>query len=901
MGKNYARAYDVEFPDTLQAGETFGTGTDRMMRGWEAWRCGGAVGCLLAGGLCLGFAAFTAGDGVPVHEFLYLRDVSGSVARFDGPFHREVNAAWRDALSAGATKRERVDFAALAWRAVDDNDENPIPHPGPPHPDTAAHPGTDGPDGGASSVTVRRGAPREGDAAERESGLVPLWTSPHDGAGSDPAAAWAFAARPPARRVRRRVWIETDGRAVPSTRAEDARRATEALRGRAELWIRPVGVRPAGDGAVVSASAPARARAGADIAVVWTWRSDRAGRVRWTWHDTSALPDGSAPVDAGVRVRGVVDAPVGESVWRIRVPVPSTPGPRRMLLSAVADGADAPPDPCPENNAFPLWMEVSARGRVFWMAGRASASPDAVSSSDASASRDAARADDRSGTETWIPVPPSWWTPHSHPAPPDDFLAPGSVLILDNVPRHDLPPDAPARLARAVESGLGLLVLGGPRALGPGGYDREDEASGGVTLASLLPARMTPRAPVDVVFAVDASGSMGQADTAGRSRLSWAAAAVRAAWTRLREGDRAGLVLFRNRPEMVSPPTPVIPSMPITPTPPAASFDTAADVIAPDGTSASIDDNAAKTGGVTTAPWTTNPTATAARSTDEKGRGREGGEEAERARLPMAVRRVLTEVRPGGGTRLWPAVATAAIALSADDARPARRLVVALTDGDEGDPPAPEAPERPAYDDAVRRLQDGQIRLVILRVATDAPFSTTPSDDGPVFPHSPSVSGVSSRPSSAASFLMTPTDIDAPPLSPSGDGEGARPSSSTVHAAPSSTPAIDETPDIRRPPSGPDGQGEAAAPVADDAPDIHRYTIGPDGQGWTAALDGAVRAHRDYGRVDGRVRFYARTHPSFPGSGLGVDLPLDAEFNAAPDAGQAEQKAGRDEIGRAHV
>jgi hypothetical protein len=93
----------------------------------------------------------------------------------------------------------------------------------------------------------------------------------------------------------------------------------------------------------------------------------------------------------------------------------------------------------------------------------------------------------------------------------DADLASLACVVLDDLPEASLPPGGGERLRRAVEAGLGLVVLGGPHALGPGGF-------AGRPLEEPLPVRCAPDRPRPLlVLAVDVSGSMERSAAAARS------------------------------------------------------------------------------------------------------------------------------------------------------------------------------------------------------------------------------------------------------------------------------------------------------------------------------------------------------------------------------------------------
>ncbi|MBN1512570.1 MAG: VWA domain-containing protein [Phycisphaerae bacterium] len=110
------------------------------------------------------------------------------------------------------------------------------------------------------------------------------------------------------------------------------------------------------------------------------------------------------------------------------------------------------------------------------------------------------------------------------------------VLALADVPADALPAESQQHIVRAVTDGLGLLVGGGRRSFGPGGYAR-------TPLADVLPVRFSQevqrRDPsTTLVIIIDTSGSM------GGSRVNQAKEIARLAIARLKPHDKVGIVEF---------------------------------------------------------------------------------------------------------------------------------------------------------------------------------------------------------------------------------------------------------------------------------------------------------------------------------------------------------------------
>ncbi len=110
------------------------------------------------------------------------------------------------------------------------------------------------------------------------------------------------------------------------------------------------------------------------------------------------------------------------------------------------------------------------------------------------------------------------------------------VLALADVPVEALSAQAQQHIVEAVTDGLGLLVSGGYRSFGPGGYAR-------TPLADVLPVRFSQevqrRDPsTTLVIIIDTSGSM------GGPRVNQAKEIARLAIARLKPHDKVGIVEF---------------------------------------------------------------------------------------------------------------------------------------------------------------------------------------------------------------------------------------------------------------------------------------------------------------------------------------------------------------------
>ena len=122
------------------------------------------------------------------------------------------------------------------------------------------------------------------------------------------------------------------------------------------------------------------------------------------------------------------------------------------------------------------------------------------------------------------------------------------VLILNNIPADALSVEQQRHIENYVRDlGHGLVVIGGRRAYGPGGYT--DTA-----LERTLPVEMTPREHKDavaIVFVLDTSGSMANYIGA-RQKIQLAIEGVRTGIRNLDEEDMAGILGFNTDVHRIS-------------------------------------------------------------------------------------------------------------------------------------------------------------------------------------------------------------------------------------------------------------------------------------------------------------------------------------------------------------
>lgn len=126
-------------------------------------------------------------------------------------------------------------------------------------------------------------------------------------------------------------------------------------------------------------------------------------------------------------------------------------------------------------------------------------------------------------------------------------LRPGpTTVVLDDVAIGDMPEPVWMALTESVRTrGTGLIVLGGQRSFGAGGYLNS-------TLETALPVTSeagTPMSRAAVLFVVDRSGSMGR-ESADVTPFNLAKSAVLATTSLLGEHDHSGIIAFDIDPEI---------------------------------------------------------------------------------------------------------------------------------------------------------------------------------------------------------------------------------------------------------------------------------------------------------------------------------------------------------------
>lgn len=344
-------------------------------------------------------------------------------------------------------------------------------------------------------------------AGSPQGDLDVIWFGGED--GLDLRAAWMQAElrRPPGRSGPVLIFGGTSGPGPPVPHWEAARRY-----GRTVSWI-AVDPPPKPDAAVVDIRAPQRLRPGEPFA----------------WDVVLEAAEGVEQADLEV-VRGGFREPArtvtfthGRAV--VTIPDRAVEEPWRSLAATVRATGDLRP----QNDHLTVTRPVAQAAPVVWLTDQ----PAQVALLGAALRAEGLRLD--------------VWEPARLPDSPDS-LPPDSVLVLDNIPASALPERFQEALGGWLQQGRGgLVVIGGDRSLGPGGY-RD------TPLASWLPVeprfeRDEERPVVALVLVLDRSGSM-----AGE-KLALARTAALAAAEALAPRDLIGVITFDAEAQWLVEPT----------------------------------------------------------------------------------------------------------------------------------------------------------------------------------------------------------------------------------------------------------------------------------------------------------------------------------------------------------
>jgi Ca-activated chloride channel homolog len=128
------------------------------------------------------------------------------------------------------------------------------------------------------------------------------------------------------------------------------------------------------------------------------------------------------------------------------------------------------------------------------------------------------------------------------------------AIILNNVARGRLAPEAQTALVRYVADGGALAMVGGDQSFGLGGYQ-------GSAIAQMMPVAMKPPEHRErkraLVLIIDKSGSMGR-----NNKLTYAKAAALTVTKTLHDADLVGVIGFDSQPFEVVPLEPVMQARP---------------------------------------------------------------------------------------------------------------------------------------------------------------------------------------------------------------------------------------------------------------------------------------------------------------------------------------------------
>lgn len=310
--------------------------------------------------------------------------------------------------------------------------------------------------------------------------------------------------------IRRRVILFTDGRATTGDAVAAARTHASMMR----LDIVPTGTVPQPDARAEWLSLPATAKTGQPLRAEGFVSSAAPATVRLEL---------LSPAGAVLETRERVLTPGGN---RETFDLPSAaPG-----LQAYTLRVHLANDLVPQNDSAHASVLVEGGNHLLWIGRRPL--PQGLTLADGATLRHLPPEEFNAGALMAAGSAPAAAST-SAPAALSAELAsqPVAGVILDNLSARDLT-GREELLADYLRRGGAALILGGDNSLAPGGW-------AGTPLAELLPAEVLPREQLQIVFALDVSGSMGE-----DNKLARAQGALRAAVDGLGPEDEAGLVLF---------------------------------------------------------------------------------------------------------------------------------------------------------------------------------------------------------------------------------------------------------------------------------------------------------------------------------------------------------------------
>ncbi|MGN6759089.1 MAG: VWA domain-containing protein, partial [Thermomicrobiales bacterium] len=313
----------------------------------------------------------------------------------------------------------------------------------------------------------------------------------------------------------RRLVVISDGQ---ENKGDLATAATAAAASGVEISTHTLQVATGDEALVSEVRAPARAREGETIDVNVTVQSTlpQSGQLRLF-------------ADGNLLAEQTVDLKAGDNAFTVTVKQPSA-GFHRFRAEIKA-GADTHW----QNNTASAFTDVKGRARVLLLEGKPGGGDNLAAALTASGLLVDRLPADRA------------------PATLPELVNYDAVLLVDAA-ADTLGARAAVLQSYVRDLGRGLVIVGGERAYGPGGY-------AGTPLEDLSPVRMELRngvvnPPVSLVFALDKSGSMSESGTGangGVSKMDLAKEAAFRAIKLLQPQDQIGIVAFDSAAYWVAP------------------------------------------------------------------------------------------------------------------------------------------------------------------------------------------------------------------------------------------------------------------------------------------------------------------------------------------------------------
>lgn len=202
---------------------------------------------------------------------------------------------------------------------------------------------------------------------------------------------------------------------------------------------------------------------------------------------------------------------------RLRVPVPVDGAGFRIYEVALRPLDE--PDPVPQNNRAHAVTRVQGKPLVLWLTALGEPTP----------------------ASTMLKTSGAFDLRLAGPGAPG--LDEAEVVVIENVPAARFPEGVMERTAALVRRGRGLVAIGGPSALGPGGW-------ADTPLEQALPVECEPeeRKPVNLALVVDASGSMAEEISSGTTKYQTAVLAALPLVDELAAGDSLAMITFNVEP-----------------------------------------------------------------------------------------------------------------------------------------------------------------------------------------------------------------------------------------------------------------------------------------------------------------------------------------------------------------